>query len=908
MLYLRSHVGRGLFSIYHFKSHFFYSATSVAEAKPSSFDQSPSPKRTEFVDFLINTLGFSKESAVSSSSKVRRLTTTRNCDSVVRILKNCGFNDDQIKDLVLWIPKVLLYRANETLEPKIRVFLELGLSVPDLISLLKRNPNLFELGLHSRIIPTIDYLKTLLGSNERVVETINRSRWLFSTSIALKMFSANVMLLQSYGFSNEKIGKFVHKNARHFTQAPEWLTSKLNWVEGKQGISRDSTEFFRCFHAIASSSISAMDKKMEIYKSFGFSEDELSLLFKNQPYCFALSEDTIRDKLSFFMMELGYTPSYLVTCPSLFSLSLEKRVKPRNEVLKILKERMLAKSKSLITLVNYPELRFLGFLRGFEDEIPSLYETYINSIRDSGMVSVNSLNPRILNMPNLFPARLSLTMFFMTRTEELNLLVEGSRTLSFAKREGTQIRTKIKCLDAEKVKVPDFQLLHITYKLMLVICKMATSDPLRCFKMGSGIGTMGGIKLVLNLALEKQKRLQARETNWHDKIRHFPKSSYLAIVFMMFKILQTIPFSYLRSPFQSSTTSFSSSPKITTQSTPFIVDYLINSLGFHEHEAIAVSSKVPHVSTTNSNSVINLFKNYGLNNIQIRNIISASPGILTLKPTKTLEPKLRIFRELGLPVPDLVKLIKRDTFIFRKGLHTQIIPTVDYLRKLLGCDEKVVEMINRSKWVLLPSKTLTRISENISLLQKYGLCDQKILKFLVTNPQYMKQAPDLVETKLQYLEGKLGISRCSSNFIHGLGAALYRSESDIEKNIQIFHDFGWSDLEIGTLFRAQPYCLNKSEAYISDKLNFFMKELEYTPCYLMGRTSFWTLSLEKRIKPRNEVLKILKEKEVVKDTPSLATILNYSELKFLGFLQSFESQIPGLCETYKNSLRGFKAK
>ncbi|KAJ9546270.1 hypothetical protein OSB04_025977 [Centaurea solstitialis] len=384
MINLRSHGGRALFSIHHFKSHLFSSLSSSplsSSSKPPSLDQPPSPKTTDFINYLIKTLGFSKESAISSSSKVRRPTATRNCDSVIHTLRNCGFNDDQIKDLVLWIPKVLFYRANETLEPKIRVFLELGLSVADLISLLKRNPNLFELGLHSRIIPTIDYLKTLLGSNERVVETINRSRWLFSTSIALKMFTANVVLLQSYGFSNEKIGKFVHKNARHFTQAPEWLTSKLNWIEGKQGISRDSNEFFRCFHAIASSSISAMDKKMEVYKSFGFSDNELSLLFKNQPYCLALSEDTIRDKLSFYMEELGYTSSYLVTCPSLFSLSLEKRVKPRNEVLKILKERMLAESKSLITLVNYPELRFLDFLRSFEDEVPSLYETYVNSIR-----------------------------------------------------------------------------------------------------------------------------------------------------------------------------------------------------------------------------------------------------------------------------------------------------------------------------------------------------------------------------------------------------------------------------------------------------------------------------------------------------------------------------------------------
>ena len=276
---------------------------------------------------------------------------------------------------------MLLYRANETLEPKIKVFLDLGLSGSDLISLLKRNPSLFELGLSSRIVPTIEYLRGILGSDEKVVETINRSRWLFSTSVALKMFCANVEMLRVYGFSDEQIGKFVHRNAMHFTQPSEWLTSKLNWIEGKVGVSRGSSEFFRCFHAIASSSLERMEKKMDVYRGFGFSDDELSLLFKNQPYCFALSEDTIREKLSFFVGELEYTPSYLATCPSLFSLSLEKRVKPRNEVLKILKERMLLGSKSLITLVNYPELRFQEFLKRFENEVPSLYETYASSLR-----------------------------------------------------------------------------------------------------------------------------------------------------------------------------------------------------------------------------------------------------------------------------------------------------------------------------------------------------------------------------------------------------------------------------------------------------------------------------------------------------------------------------------------------
>ncbi|GKD70449.1 mitochodrial transcription termination factor [Tanacetum coccineum] len=375
MFTLRHHLHHKLTTINH---HF--PKPYKSSAKP--FSPPPNdPKRLEFTSFLINTLGFTQELALSSSSKVRRLNTTRNCDSVLTLLKRFNFNHTQIKDLVSWVPKVLLYRADQTLEPKIKVFLDLGLSGSDLISLLKRNPSLFELGLHSRIVPTIEYLRGIMGSDEKVVETINRSRWLFSTSVTLNMFRANVEMLRMFGFSDEQIGKFVHKNAMHFTQPSEWLTSKLDWIEGKVGVSRGSSEFFRCFHAIASSSLDTMEKKMEVYRGFGFSDDELSLLFKNQPYCFALSEDTIRDKLSFFVGELEYTPSYLATCPSLFSLSLEKRVKPRNEVLKILKERMLLGSKSLITLVNYPELRFQEFLKRFENEVPSLYETYASSLR-----------------------------------------------------------------------------------------------------------------------------------------------------------------------------------------------------------------------------------------------------------------------------------------------------------------------------------------------------------------------------------------------------------------------------------------------------------------------------------------------------------------------------------------------
>ncbi|XP_071713298.1 transcription termination factor MTERF8, chloroplastic-like [Rutidosis leptorrhynchoides] len=371
----------------------------------------------------------------------------------------------------------------------------------------------------------------------------------------------------------------------------------------------------------------------------------------------------------------------------------------------------------------------------------------------------------------------------------------------------------------------------------------------------------------------------------------------------MFKLFRTIVKPHFQCSIKYSSLS-SSSSSITNA---IVNNYLINSLGFPVNDAVAVSSEVPtyHLkSTANFDLVVNLFKDYGLNSTQIKEIISYAPKILTCKATKTLAPKLRFFQELGLPGPDLVTLVRRNRYIFWKGLDTKIIPTVDFYRTLLGgCDKKVIELINRSKWMLVANTTVTRISQNISLLKKYAVSDEMIYKTLIKDPQRMKLAPELLESKLQYVEEKLGISRDLPIFIYGFFAIMYRSDEEIENIIRVFRTFGWSDDQINTLVKSQPYCLDRSEAYIVDKLNFFMKELDYSPLYLMGCTSFWTLSLEKRMKPRNEVFKILKEKELVKDIPSFATVVKYTESKFLDYLKKFECHVPNLCETYLNSIK-----
>ncbi|KAK1441635.1 hypothetical protein QVD17_07682 [Tagetes erecta] len=336
-----------------------------------------------------------------------------------------------------------------------------------------------------------------------------------------------------------------------------------------------------------------------------------------------------------------------------------------------------------------------------------------------------------------------------------------------------------------------------------------------------------------------------------------------------------------------------------------IVDYLINSLRFSEQDAITLSSKgnLTHLkSTINSDSVLHSLQTYGLNTTQIRQIVSSAPKILTCKADKTLQPKLRAFQQLGLSASDLVNLVRRNPDMFGFGLHTRIIPGLNLLKTLLGNDQNVVQFINKSRWLNCTNYLMKRLSTNVSLLQKLGLSNDRIVMFMLSNPKNVMPNPKLLQSRMDFVENKLGVSHDSRTFIHALCVALYITDEEVEKKIEIFTSFGWSRSDITLLFKNQPYCLNKSDDNIREKLVFYMKDLGYTPSYLIRCHSFFTFSLNKRVIPRNKMLKILKENKLVNDKPSLITVASRSELKFLEFLRGFEDDIPGLCDIYMDSV------
>ncbi|KAF5770362.1 putative transcription regulator mTERF family [Helianthus annuus] len=141
----------------------------------------------------------------SSKGNLTHLKSTLNSDLILQTLKNYGVTLTQIKQIIFSVPKILTCKADKTLEPKLKVFQKLGLSGSDLAVLIRRNPDMFEFGLHTRIIPGVNLLKGYLGDYQNAVEFINKSRWLYCTHYSMKRLFTNMQMLKGIGLSNERI-------------------------------------------------------------------------------------------------------------------------------------------------------------------------------------------------------------------------------------------------------------------------------------------------------------------------------------------------------------------------------------------------------------------------------------------------------------------------------------------------------------------------------------------------------------------------------------------------------------------------------------------------------------------------------------------------------------------------------
>ncbi|KAL3644802.1 hypothetical protein CASFOL_009982 [Castilleja foliolosa] len=339
------------------------------------------PEKSLTVSYLINSCGLSSNNAVSASKKLC-FKSPEKPDAVLKLLREYGFTDAQdIPKLVTAWPNVLVACPNKTLLPKLQFFRSIGVPLPVLAQKLSIYPSVLQRSLENSIIPFYNYLRSILGSNERVVRVFSRAPMVFSSGWSDRV-SSSISFLRERGVPESAIVSLIMSNPPFLIITKEKLAS---CIDRAVEIGFDVTEsgFVQAMKVFLGMSESTLKRKMEVYRMCGWSESETMDVFLRYPYCLKFSEKKIKFNMGYFVNELGFKASDVARCPVLLSLSLDKRMEPRCLVARILTGKGLKYTSgvSVNKLLRLPEDTFLeSYIVPYEKDVPELLDIYLGKI------------------------------------------------------------------------------------------------------------------------------------------------------------------------------------------------------------------------------------------------------------------------------------------------------------------------------------------------------------------------------------------------------------------------------------------------------------------------------------------------------------------------------------------------
>ncbi|XP_031491277.1 uncharacterized protein LOC116258326 [Nymphaea colorata] len=344
----------------------------------TSISSSSSPLLV-LVDYLVNSWGFSLEMAEAVATGLGKLKTIHKPRCVLNYLRESGFEDAHIKRLVAFRPKLLVANVDRTLKPKLKVFQDLGFPGNEIGKIVAANSSL----IVRSFAPSVDFLRTLFCGDEDVVRIIRRSRYLLSHDFSREMPRC-ISVLQKHGVPQRVTSRLIQLNPCYLLHDPIWLEERALKVL-QLGIDPSSAVFAHALRVVCSLNESSWNAKIEAFKSFEWTEDNVASAFRSTPCCFSVSEASIRAKLEFFKSQLNYDASFLASHAYLLCFSLEKKLIPRYNFCRAFNSKKISK-KDISYKIGFrlTEREFRDrYVLPYENVVPDICEAYLKSVREN---------------------------------------------------------------------------------------------------------------------------------------------------------------------------------------------------------------------------------------------------------------------------------------------------------------------------------------------------------------------------------------------------------------------------------------------------------------------------------------------------------------------------------------------
>ncbi|GFP83104.1 hypothetical protein PHJA_000453600 [Phtheirospermum japonicum] len=330
----------------------------------------------------------------------------------------------------------------------------------------------------------------------------------------------------------------------------------------------------------------------------------------------------------------------------------------------------------------------------------------------------------------------------------------------------------------------------------------------------------------------------------------------------------------------------------------FTVSYLINSCGLSSNDAVSASKKVCFKSPEKPDAVLKLLREYGFTGAHhIPKIVTVWPNVLVACPNKTLLPKLQFFHSIGVPLPVLAQMLSAHPSILRRSFENAIIPNYNCLRSILGSNEGVVRVFSRAMGAFSHGWS-KGVASSISFLRERGVPESSIVSLVLYNPPLLLLSKETLAVRIDRAV-EMGFDVTESGFVHAMKVFLGMSESTLKRKMEVYRMCGWSESETVAAFLRHPYCLKYSEKKIMANMDFLVNELGCKSLDVARCPVLLGLSLDKRIKPRCLVARVLNDKGL-KNTTSVTGLLILSEEMFLNrYIVKYEKDVPELLDIYR---------
>ncbi|CAL9181095.1 unnamed protein product [Musa hybrid cultivar] len=356
-IYLSSYQLCGLFS--------FSTATYESSEHSSNF-------------IVVNPLQSCELSLEKAAKTSKYHTCRRNSSSLsIEFFKQNGWSDAQVMKLTQKAPKLLRAKVETTLKPKMRYLQDMGFSVTEIVQLVSKCPTI----LFHNIQPNLNFLKSLLGSNERLLKVCRKNLFLLTCSLSRKI-EPNISLLRECGISDECIARMVVLNPGFVVRKNKFIKEVMEHVD-ELGVPHDCGMFPYALVAVLNMSRSKCDATFATLKSFGWSQPDIVGILRKNPGVWSLSKNNISDKMTFLTKEAGCELQYIIRHPGILAYSLEKRLRPRHEVMNFLEQnKLLDKGHSLISVMLLTEGKFINkYLFPYKEKFTALYSSYVAAVQ-----------------------------------------------------------------------------------------------------------------------------------------------------------------------------------------------------------------------------------------------------------------------------------------------------------------------------------------------------------------------------------------------------------------------------------------------------------------------------------------------------------------------------------------------